>query len=439
MANIVVLGAQWGDEGKGKIIDLLAPSFDVVARYQGGHNAGHTVYVRGEKIVLHLLPSGILHDNKLCLIGNGVVIHPKSLLEEILKLKSFGIKMGTRLAISKNAHLILPYHSLVESINEEMKGSGKIGTTLRGIGPAYQDKAARVGIRMGELLNLSLLKEKIKVNTREKNIYLKHYNRPLLNEDEIFNEYREYAGKLSGYIQDVTHILHGSIREGRSILFEGAQGSLLDLDHGTYPFVTSSNSTAGGICTGLGIGPKDIHHVLGVSKAYSTRVGGGPFPTEISGKIGNHLLERGKEFGSTTGRPRRCGWFDAVAVSYSCRINGIDRLVLTKADILDSLEEIRICTRYTYKNSRLSSFPTESWILEKIKPQYETLKGWRKDVQAKRTEEDLPEEFKDYIKKLEDLLEIKVGIISTGVERKDTILLDGALEAMFDMEKIRSE
>jgi len=439
MANIVVLGAQWGDEGKGKIIDLLTPSFDIVARYQGGHNAGHTVYVRGEKIILHLLPSGILHDGKLCLIGNGVVIQPKSLLEEMSKIEAFGIKIGDRLAISKNAHLILPYHNLVESLSEEMKGESKIGTTLRGIGPAYQDKAARIGIRMGDLLNLSLLKEKIKLNSIEKNIMLKHYQKKQLDAEEIYQEYKEYAGSLADYIQDVTHILNKSLREGCSVLFEGAQGSLLDIDHGTYPFVTSSNSTAGGICTGLGIGPKAIHYVLGVSKAYATRVGGGPFPTEISGKVGKHILEKGKEFGSTTGRPRRCGWFDAVAASYSCWINGIDHIVLTKADILDGLDDIQVCVGYKYKNSLLSSFPTEPWILENVVPQYEILKGWKEPVEAKREYGDLPEEFKDYIKKIEDLVEARVVVISTGVERKDTILRDDALAGMFDMEKVRAE
>jgi adenylosuccinate synthase len=348
------------------------------------------------------------------------------------------VKIGDRLAISKNAHLILPYHAAIESLNEEMSGDRKIGTTLRGIGPAYQDKAARTGIRMGDFLVPSVLREKIEQNVREKNIFLKHYDKDLLDGEEIFKEYTEYAQRLAGYIQDVTHILNESLHEGSSILFEGAQGSLLDVDHGTYPFVTSSNSTAGGICTGLGIGPKAIHYIWGVSKAYTTRVGEGPFPTEISGDVGKYILEKGKEFGATTGRPRRCGWFDAVAVRYSCRVSSIDQLVLTKADILDGLEEIQVCVGYKYKNSLLPSFPTEPWILENVIPQYETLSGWKGSVQEKREYQELPQAFKDYIKRIEDLIETRVGIVSTGVERNDTILIDDVLSDMVDLEKVRA-
>lgn len=436
MVNLVVLGTQWGDEGKGKIIDLLTPSFNVVARYQGGHNAGHTVYVDGKKVILHLIPSGILHKNILCLIGNGVVVDPQALLVEISELKKMGIEIDGNIFISKNAHLILPYHSLVEAVGEEKRGAKKIGTTCRGIGPSYTDKAARLGIRAVDLLNLPLLKEKIEQNVEEKNIYLSHHERSLLNEKKVFDEYACYASQIKKYITDVSLILNEKIREGRSVLFEGAQGTLLDVDHGTYPYVTSSNSTVGGVCTGLGIGPDKIGAVLGVTKAYTTRVGAGPFPTELFGSTGGFLQKKGNEFGATTGRPRRCGWFDAVAVAYSCRINGIKKIALTKPDVLDGIDEIKVCVAYRYKGDLLPHFPTESWILAEVEPQYKTVKGWKKPIHRKAYFSSLPQGFLDYVKLLEDIVQVKVSIISTGVERHDTILIEDELKEVIDLDKV---
>ena len=439
MANLVILGTQWGDEGKGKIVDLITPSFDIVARYQGGHNAGHTVFVNGKKIVLHLIPSGILHPNKLCVIGNGVVINPKAFLDEISELIKYGAEIDDNIVISKNAHIIFPYHPLIENINEEIRGDMKIGTTSRGIGPSYQDKASRQGIRAGELLDLSILREKIERNVEEKNIYFAHYGKTQLDPKRIFDEYASYASRIKKYIKDVSFLLNEKIKEGNSILFEGAQGTLLDIDHGTYPYVTSSNSSAGGVCTGLGIGPDKIDAVLGVTKAYTTRVGSGPFPTEVYDERGKLLLERGNEFGATTGRPRRCGWFDAVAVAYSCRLNGINKIVLTKPDVLDRQEEIMICVGYRYKGELLRSFPTESWILDKVEPQYKKVQGWKSPVQKITDFSFLPQGFKDYITLIEDLVQVKVSIVSTGMERKDTILIEEELRELVNLERIRAE
>lgn len=439
MANLLVVGTQWGDEGKGKIIDLLAASFDIVARYQGGHNAGHTVSVKGKKIVLHLIPSGILHRETLCVIGNGVVVHPKAFLEEISALKELGVELDDRIVMSKNAHLILPYHAQVERISEERRGSKKIGTTSRGIGPCYEDKAARRGIRVGDLLDLSILREKIKENIEEKSIYFESHDTSQLEPMKIFKEYKIYASQIKKYIKDVSFFLNEKIKEGKSILFEGAQGTLLDVDHGTYPYVTSSNSSAGGVCTGLGIGPGKINTVLGVTKAYTTRVGGGPFPTEIFDERGKLLLERGNEFGATTGRPRRCGWFDAVAVSYTCRVNGIEKIALTKPDVLDELDEIMVCVGYRYKGDLIHHFPTESWVLDRVVPQYKKFKGWKKSIQKERYFSSLPTAFKDYIRLIEDLIEAKVVIISTGMERKDTIFIEEKLDEWLDLKKIKAE
>jgi adenylosuccinate synthase len=439
MANIVVLGTQWGDEGKGKIIDLIAPSFDVVARSQGGHNAGHTVYINGKKIVLHLIPSGILRSDKLCIIGNGVVINPAAFLEELAELKSYGIKNDENVAISKKAHLILPYHSLVEKISERERGLKKIGTTSRGIGPAYQDKAARLGIRAGDLLNLSVLREKIEQNVDEKNIYLAHYGEKKLVKDQVFEEFAAYAHRLKKYIKDISLILDDCIKQGKSILFEGAQGTLLDIDHGTYPYVTSSNSTVGGVCTGLGIGPDKIDAVIGITKAYTTRVGGGPFPTEIAGETGHLLMEKGNEYGATTGRPRRCGWFDAVAVAYSCRINGIKRIVLTKPDVLDVFDEIQVCVGYMHKGERLRSFPSDICDLAEVEPQFKKVKGWKEPICGIRERSSLPQAFMDYVKLIEDLIQADISIISTGKDRKDSILMEENLKSLMDLDKIKAE
>lgn len=431
MSNLLVLGTQWGDEGKGKIVDLLTPSFDIVARYQGGHNAGHTVYLEGQKIVLHLIPSGILHPGKLCVIGNGVTIHPKAFLSEIEELKRLGTQIDDNIVISKNAHLIFPYHSMVEKISEERRGEKKIGTTCRGIGPSYEDKAGRRGIRAADLFNLSVIREKIFENIEEKNILFRHYNIPPLDPEQVFEEYAGYATVLIPYIKDVSLLLHEKFKEGKSALYEGAQGTLLDIDHGTYPYVTSSNSTAGGVCTGLGIGPDKINAVLGVTKAYTTRVGSGPFPTEIFDERGKYLLQRGDEYGATTGRPRRCGWFDAVAVSYSCRISGVNQIALTKPDVLDAMEEILICVGYQYKGEKLRTFPVETWILEKVVPIYKTVPGWKEPIHKVSEFSRFPRAFKDYLHLIEDLVETKISIISTGFERQDTVILEEELQKLF--------
>jgi adenylosuccinate synthase len=439
MANVVVLGLQWGDEGKGKIIDLIAPSFDMIARYQGGHNAGHTVHVKGKKLVLHLIPSGVLRPGKICLIGNGVVLNPQAFLHEISELKSFGVAIGENIIVSDKAHLILPYHSIIEEINERERGENKIGTTCRGIGPCYQDKAARMGIRTGDLLNLSVLKDKIRQNVKEKNIYLAYYGLERLDPEKVFKEFAGYAPQLKDYVRDVSSFLDEQTALGKTILFEGAQGTLLDIDHGTYPYVTSSNSTAGGVCTGLGIGPDKIDAVMGVTKAYTTRVGGGPFPTEITGKTGQFILKRGNEFGATTGRPRRCGWFDSVAVSYSCRINGIKKIVLTKPDVLDGLEELEVCVGYKYKGGLLSNFPAQAWILSQVEPAYKKVRGWKEPVRGLKEYASLPQAFKDYVKLLEDVLEVKVALLSTGMERSDSILMEDDLKPLMDLDKIKAE
>ncbi len=438
MPNIVVLGTQWGDEGKGKIVDLLSPAFDVVARYQGGHNAGHTVYVRGTKIVLHLIPSGILRPGTLCVIGNGVVFDPKAFLNELASLRKVAEFQESQIAISRHTHLILPYHGLVERISEEARGERKIGTTCRGIGPAYEDKAARKGIRAGDLLDLGVLEEKIRENTAEKNAIIVRAGLAPLDPGAVFEEYAGHAAALRRHITDTSLLLEAKMKAGKSVMFEGAQGTLLDMDHGTYPFVTSSSSTAGGACTGLGVGPTRIDAVLGVTKAYTTRVGSGSFPTELLDETGRLLGKRGDEFGATTGRPRRCGWFDAVAVAYACRVNGIDKLVMTKPDVLDVLAEIPVCTEYFYKGSRLEEFPTEAWVLEKIEPRYRALPGWKQPVHEARDWDALPSAFKDYLKFLEDRVGAEFAIVSTGVERRDTVFRDELLRDLLPVDAIRA-
>ncbi len=437
MVNLVVLGTQWGDEGKGKIIDFLTPPFDIVARYQGGHNAGHTVYSGGRKIILHLIPSGILHRDKLCLIGNGVVIDPKAFLNELSYLKDFGIEIKNNLAISKNAHLILPYHGLVEALNEKRRGDNKIGTTCRGIGPAYTDRVARRGIRVGDLLNLSVLKDKIRSNIEEYNIILDFYGEPPLDPEKMFEDYSNYADQIQKYIKDVSLILNELMAKGKFVLFEGAQGTLLDVDFGTYPYVTSSNSTVGGVCTGLGVSPDKIDVVLGITKAYTTRVGCGPFPTEIHGGIGAFLQEKGNEFGATTGRPRRCGWFDAFAVAYACRLNGIKHIALTKPDVLDSLEELSVCIGYEYKGQRLKGYPCESWVLSEVKPVYKKVRGWKKTLNNYENFNSFPQEFKDYVHLIEDLVGANVSIVSTGIQREDTVLRADLIRPFIDLERIK--
>jgi adenylosuccinate synthase len=437
MANVVVLGSQWGDEGKGKIVDLLTPSFDVVARYQGGHNAGHTVHFRGTKIVLHLIPSGILHPETLCVIGNGVVLDPRAFLDELAAVKAIADVRDENIAISRAAHLILPYHALEEKFREESLGERKIGTTCRGIGPAYEDKAARRGIRVGDLLDLDILRDKIRANVAEKNEFFRAHGIAAVDPEAVFADYARFAEALRPFVQDTSLLLARKLKGGSSVLYEGAQGALLDLDHGTYPFVTSSSSTAGGACTGLGVGPSRIDAVLGVVKAYTTRVGSGAFPTELRQGPGPLIAKRGDEFGATTGRPRRCGWFDAVAVAYACRINGIELLAVTKPDVLDGLGELQICTGYKYKGSLLAGFPTESWILDKVVPVYRKVPGWTAPLHGVRDYEALPPAFRDYLRRIEDMVEAEAAIISTGVERNETVFLEDRARGLFDVAAVR--
>jgi len=417
--NLAVLGAQWGDEGKGKIVDLLTPSFDIVARYQGGHNAGHTVYVGGQKFVLRLIPSGILHDGITCVIGNGVVVDPQALFAEVEELARAGIDVGARLIVSDKAHLILPYHRDLDLLSEARRGERKIGTTSRGIGPAYEDKIARRGIRVGDLADPKGLEENVRDNVTARN-RLVHDS--TMDWKPVLDKLRQQGERLRPWVRDVSLMLSEAMRAGKSILFEGAQGTLLDIDHGTYPYVTSSNATIGGVITGLGVGPKAIGGVLGVAKAYTTRVGEGPLPTELTGAMGDRLRESGNEFGAVTGRPRRCGWYDAVAVRYSVRINGLDALALTKLDVLDGLEQIALCTAYRCGSRTLTEFPSDVGQLSACEPVYETLPGWSTPTRGVRTFDALPDNARRYIARLEEITGVPAGIVSTGSERDDTII-----------------
>ncbi|MGB9715534.1 MAG: adenylosuccinate synthase [Thermodesulfovibrionales bacterium] len=424
MANVIIVGAQWGDEGKGKIVDYLSEKADVIARYQGGNNAGHTVVINNEKFIFHLIPSGILHEGKICIIGNGVVIDPSVLLEEIYNLKKRGIEVEGKLYISKNAHLIMPYHKEIEKESEKLKGLKRIGTTGRGIGPAYVDKIARTGIRVVDLFQPSVFKEKLRLNLININFLLKNmYKVPCIDEKALYREYMGYGKKLSKFIADTDIIINKMISEDRNIIFEGAQGTLLDVDHGTYPYVTSSNPSAGGACTGLGVGPTKISKVLGVSKVYTTRVGGGPFPTEIKGALGDMIREKGGEYGATTGRPRRCGWLDMVVLKHSARVNGLTGIALTKLDVLDGLKTIKVCTSYRYKGKTYEELPKEINIIEECKPIYKEFKGWTTSTVGIKEYSKLPESARLYIKEIEKMLGVKVQIISTGQKRDEIIQL----------------
>jgi adenylosuccinate synthase len=422
MSVSIVVGSQWGDEGKGKIVDLLSSEVDIVARYQGGANAGHTIEVRDQKFVFHLIPSGILHSKVTCVIGNGVVIEPAALLEEISMLKENGIDIDGRLFISHNAHLIMPYHKLLDSINEQ--GKKKIGTTGRGIGPSYYDKYARKGIRIADLLNKDSLKEKITNNLEEKNNLLKKvYDHSGLDVNEIIDECLNFDSEIDQYVTDTSAYLNDAIANGKSVLLEGAQGALLDIDHGTYPYVTSSNPTSGGACTGTGIPPTKITDVVGIVKAYTTRVGLGPFPTELFDDDGNKLGEIGAEFGATTGRKRRCGWFDAFLVKYSTTINGINKAVITKLDVLDDFDEIKVCVGYEINGKRLKYFPTSVEKLSEAKPIYETLSGWKTQIADIRNYDDLPNATKDYLSFISKQCGFEIKYISVGPKRSQTIVL----------------
>jgi adenylosuccinate synthase len=426
MANVVVVGTQWGDEGKGKVVDLYAENADVIARYQGGNNAGHTIVVKGEKTVLHLIPSGILHDNKICIIGNGVVIDPQVIIEELDGLRERNLlPANTRLFISEKAHLIMPYHRRLDIARESNHLGKKIGTTGRGIGPAYEDKIARVGIRVCDLLDDETLREKIKSNVEEKNFYLtKRFQEEPVDEKAIYTEYIAYADRISAYIADTSLIIDREMRQGKKILFEGAQGCHLDIDHGTFPYVTSSNTVAGNACSGTGVGPAAIGPVVGICKAYTTRVGEGPFITELNDDIGDHLQKTGQEFGATTGRKRRCGWLDMVLIRQSVRVSGITGLALTKLDVLTGIDRIQICVGYkTPVGEFIESLPSNLKILSQAEPVYEVLDGWKEDISRARTLEDLPQNAKRYVERIEALAGVKLFLISVGPGREETIVM----------------
>ena len=421
--NIVIVGTQWGDEGKGKIIDILSQKVDYIVRYQGGSNAGHTVVVGGRHYVFHLIPSGILHRGKVCCIGNGVVVDPAVLIKEMDGLAALGVSVGGRLKISSLAHLILPYHKILDHLRET-KRSNKIGTTMRGIGPCYADKITRCGIRMVDLLNPVIFREKLQDNLKEKNeIFRKVYAHPGFNFRAIYREYLDYGAVLARYVCNTALLLNRAIQEKKDVLFEGAQGTFLDIDFGTYPFVTSSSATSGGACTGTGVSPDKIDKVIGVAKAYTTRVGEGPFPTEYPRGLQEEMRQRGAEFGATTGRPRRCGWFDSVMVREAVLLNGISELAIMKLDVLDGLERIKICTAYRYKGKLFREFPHDIEVLRGAQPVYRELAGWQVPCRKPRTYSELPRHAKDYISRLQQDLKTRISIISVGSSREDTIFV----------------
>jgi adenylosuccinate synthase len=427
MPALVVVGAQWGDEGKGKIVDLLTGQVALVVRYQGGHNAGHTVVIGEEAFVLHLIPSGVLREGVGCVIGNGVVVDPAALVAEMEALEARGIRFGDQFHISDRAHLILPYHRAVEREAEKTKGTRKIGTTGRGIGPAYADKVARVGIRMGTLLDPALFRRVLETNVESMNYFLARLYgtgpEERFDVDAIYGEYMGYAERLGPFIRDTSLVINAALDRGERVLFEGAQGTHLDVDFGTYPFVTSSNATAGGACIGSGVGPVRIDRVLGIVKAYATRVGSGPFPTELTDADGDRLRTTGDEFGSTTGRPRRCGWFDAVAARYAVRVNGIGGVAMTKLDVLDGFARLPICTGYRLRGELVTEFPSNPQELEDVEPVYEELPGWPGSVKGIHRIEDLPKEARAYVDRIVGLLGVSLDLLSFGVRRDQTVLL----------------
>jgi len=425
MSVTIILGAQWGDEGKGKIVDLLSAKADVVARYQGGPNAGHTVVIDEEEIVLHQIPSGILHPHTRCIIGNGVVIDPVILMEEVDFVKSKGFQVDGRLFISHRAHLIMPYHKLLDTTREAAEGAAKIGTTGRGIGPAYVDKFDRCGIRIVDLLDRSTLAEKLLKNLESKNKVLQRiYDRDSMDTEKIIQDYLEFDRRIDAYVKDTTLLINRAIDAGEEVLIEGAQGTMLDIDFGTYPYVTSSNPTAGGACTGLGVGPTRIDRVLGVVKAYTTRVGMGPMPTEFDTEFGDQMRQLGGEYGATTGRPRRCGWFDAVVVRMAAMINGLTHLAITKLDVLDTLPEIKICTAYRYQGRVMEHYPAELWIQEQLEPVYESHPGWLCSTQEAHSFDELPENARSYLRRISELTRTPISLISVGSKRSQTIFME---------------
>jgi adenylosuccinate synthase len=429
MGNLVIIGAQWGDEGKGKIVDILAQNADIVVRYQGGSNAGHTVINDRGTFVFHLIPSGILYRGTLCAIGNGVVVDPGSLIEEMDHLQGQGVKFGKNFVISQRAHVILPYHKAIDRASEQSKGSRKIGTTGRGIGPSYADKMARIGILMGDLLNPPLFKKKLEENLVEMNWFLERlYKVETFQVDKVFDQYMAYADRLRSYIVDTTTLLNRAIGKNKTVLFEGAQGTHLDVDFGTYPYVTSSSSAAGGACTGTGVGPTMIDAVLGIAKVYTTRVGSGPFPTELTDEVGQGLQERGKEFGSTTGRARRCGWFDAVVVRHATQVNGLSSLAVTKLDVLDGCKELKLCIGYRHGGVLYKTMPADLDILTDCVPVYQRMKGWTAATTGTTSYKQLPVEAKRYLARIEELAQCRIDMISTGSKRAETIMLRNPLD-----------
>jgi adenylosuccinate synthase len=430
MSKIVVIGTQWGDEGKGKIVDVLAEQAKMVVRFQGGNNAGHTMVVEGESFISHLIPSGILHEDKVCLIGNGVVVDPGVLIHEIEELRQRGISISPdNLLVSENAHLIMPYHKLIDHGRERLKGDKKIGTTGRGIGPCYEDKATRRGIRFCDLIDPDIFKNKLSSILGEKDFYLTQFLKSeTVDEASILEEYLRYGEILRPHVTNVSILIDEAVKKGDYILFEGAQGTHLDIDHGTYPYVTSSNTVAGNVCCGAGIGPTQINGVVGIVKAYTTRVGRGPFPTELHDEIGNQIQEKGVEFGATTGRRRRCGWFDALVVRKAVRLNGLTGLAITKLDVLSGLETIKIASAYECDGKRLTEFPTAMRELELCKPVYDELPGWSEEISTARTLADLPENARSYVKRIEALAETPIQIISVGPDRDHTIVLKDPFE-----------
>jgi adenylosuccinate synthase len=424
LANIVIVGTQWGDEGKGKIVDMLAEYADYVIRFQGGNNAGHTMVVDGEQFISHLVPSGIL-QGKVCLIGNGLVVDPEVLLEEIDYLSDRGIDVSPdKLKISEKAHLIMPYHKHLDVAREAAKETRMIGTTGRGIGPCYEDKASRQGLRMSDLLNPAKFEEKVRLNVEEKNFLLTRFlSADPVDADDIIKRFSVYRERIAPYITDVSVFVNAGIRAGRQILFEGAQGTHLDIDHGTYPYVTSSNTISGNACCGAGVGPGQISGVTGIVKAYTTRVGEGPFPTELFDEVGDQIQKNGAEFGATTGRKRRCGWLDMVLLRNAARLNGLTGTVITKLDVLSGLDPLKICIQYLYNDSEVVDFPADLDVLAKCRPVYITLPGWHEDISGVRSFEDLPENTKNYLLRIEELMETPIEMISVGPGREETIMV----------------
>lgn len=423
MATAMVLGTQWGDEGKGKIVDYLAQKADVVIRSQGGNNAGHTVVADGQSFALRLLPSGILFSEKTCIIGNGVVVNPEVLLEEIDGMVKKGVTIS-KLEVSTRAHVIMPYHIRIDEEDEKLRGDDKIGTTKNGIGPCYADKINRVGIRIGDLMDRDVFYQKLKTNLELKNrLFATYYNCEGFEFEEIFTKYMALAERIRPYVKDTEYSVNQYIKEGKKVLFEGAQATMLDLDHGTYPFVTSSNPTAGGACVGSGVGPRMMSNIIGVVKAYTTRVGAGPFPAEQSNKIGEYLRETGHEFGTVTGRSRRCGWFDSVVVRYAAMLNSLDYLAITRLDILDGLDTINICKGYMYKGIELKEYPESLKVLQDVEPVYEELPGWKTDISGCKSYDELPENARYYVERISQLVGVPLGIVSVGPDRSQTIVL----------------